>query len=375
MQRKVVLLRDAKKLTWPQIASAVRNLQKKKPSERTVRRYYGALSRLCGRVRTKYANCGRTATKVTKAVETLIVKRLRALRTKMVCTARTLQHEVARATGTNVSRSSVQRVLKTMGYKWLAKRQKRKYSARARAARVDFAKKALRFGVAELKQRLALAMDGVVLTMPPVDPTDRLNFCRQGEPRMWRKPAEGLSPALAGDDPFGKQVPLTRAVPLWGGCSSKGFAAVLFHATKKLTVPEWRRAVDRGLLTKALLRLKSQKKSGKFHVLCDNESFLRAAAVNVAHKKAHVQLWKIPPKSPDLNPVERFWSWLRQKLRAMDLADAVAKRRALTKPKYVARVKRVLRSKKAQAVAAACATGFRKVCKEVVAKKGAATHG
>ena len=105
MQRKVVLLRDAKKLTWPQIASAVRNLQKKKPSERTVRRYYGALSRLCGRVRTKYANCGRQATKVTKAVENLIVKRLRALRTKMVCTARTLQHEVARATGTNVSRS------------------------------------------------------------------------------------------------------------------------------------------------------------------------------------------------------------------------------------------------------------------------------
>ena len=304
MQRKVVLLRDAKKLTWPQIASAVRNLQKKKPSERTVRRYYGALSRLCGRVRTKYANCGRTSTKVTKAVETLIVKRLRALRTKMVCTARTLQHEVARATGTNVSRSSVQRVLKTMGYKWLAKRQKRKYSARARAARVDFAKKALRFGVAELKQRLALAMDGGVLT-----------------------------------------------------------------------VPEWRRAVDRGLLTKALLRLKSQKKSGKYHVLCDNESFLRAAAVNAAHKKAQVQLWKIPPKSPDLNPVERFWSWLRQKLRAMDLADAVAKRRALTKAKYVARVKRVLRSKKAQAVAAACATGFRKVCKEVVAKKGAATHG
>ena len=70
-----------------------------------------------------------------------------------------------------------------------------------------------------------------------------------------------------------------------------------------------------------------------------------------------------------------FWSWLRKKLRAMDLADAVAKRPALTKPLYVARVKRVLRSKKAQTVAAACATGFRKVRKEVVAKNGAATHG
>ena len=57
------------------------------------------------------------------------------------------------------------------------------------------------------------------------------------------------------------------------------------------------------------------------------------------------------------------------------MADAVAKRRALTKPEYGARVKRVMQSKKAQSVAAACAGGLRKVCKEVVAKKGAASRG
>ena len=59
-QRKVVLLRDVHHMPWPAIAAEVRNLKKKRPSERTVRRYYRAFSRRSGRVRTKYANCGHT---------------------------------------------------------------------------------------------------------------------------------------------------------------------------------------------------------------------------------------------------------------------------------------------------------------------------
>ena len=51
------------------------------------------------------------------------------------------------------------------------------------------------------------------------------------------------------------------------------------------------------------------------------------------------------------------------------------KKTTLTKALYSARVKRVLKTKKAHAVAAACTKGRRKVCKEVLAKKGAATHG
>ncbi len=81
-------------------------------------------------------------------------------------------------------------------------------------------------------------------------------------------------------------------------------------------------------------------------------------------------LWQIPAKSPDLNPVERFWGWLRKKLRAMDLANAVAKRHALGRMAYIARVKRVLKTMKAQRVASACAKGLRRVCME-----GAATRG
>ena len=374
-QRRIVLLRDVHKMPWPAITKKVRNLKNQKPGQRTVERCYRAFSRRAGRVRTKYDKCGQKAHKVTAKVEAFLVKKLRRLRTKTVCTSRTLQHAAAREKGVKLCVSWVRKLLTKKGYKWLPKRQKRKYSASAKKVRVAFAKKVVALGPAALRRRLALAMDGVVLSLPPADPTDRLNFCRQGGERMWRKPSEGLSPALAGDDPYGKQVPLSRAVPFWGGCSAGGFAAVFFHKTKKVSAGEWCRAVAKGNLKKALAKVKAKKDGGHWRVLCDNESFLRAKAVAAAHEKSGVKLWKIPAKSPDLNPVERFWSWLRKKMRAMDLADAVKKKRALTKAQYVARAKRVLASKKAQSVAGACAKGFRKVCKEVVAKKGAATHG
>ena len=64
-----------------------------------------------------------------------------------------------------------------------------------------------------------------------------------------------------------------------------------------------------------------------------------------------------------------------EKLRQMDLADAVAGRAVLGKTAYKARIRSILKTKKAQQVAAAHAASLRKVCKEVVAKKGAASSG
>ena len=87
MQRKVVVLRDARNKTWPEIQAAVRNLRGERPSLSTVQRCYRAFSVRGGRVRTKYANCGNKVHKVTKELETFLVRRLRQLRTKMVCTS------------------------------------------------------------------------------------------------------------------------------------------------------------------------------------------------------------------------------------------------------------------------------------------------
>ena len=72
---------------------------------------------------------------------------------------------------------------------------------------------------------------GVVLAMPPAEKTSSWNCCRYGEDFMWRRPSESFAPEQAGDDPYGQQVPMDRAVPLWGGCSAGGFAIVAFHVS------------------------------------------------------------------------------------------------------------------------------------------------
>ena len=127
-----------------------------------------------------------------------------------------------------------------------------------------------------------------------------------------------------------------------------------------------------GKLTAAIRALSPVRKRGPWHVLCDNESFLDAAPCAKAHTLKRIKLWHIPPRSPDLNPVEQVWAHLKRKLRAMDLADAVAQRPLLGKTAYKLRVRRLVRSRSFQRIAANVAMGLKKTCKEVIRKRGAA---
>ena len=127
-----------------------------------------------------------------------------------------------------------------------------------------------------------------------------------------------------------------------------------------------------GKLSDAILKLTPKAKK-PFTVLCDNESFLRAKESMRAYRAKRIVLWDCPPKSPDLNPVEMFWGWMRKKLRRMDLADLRKKRKPLGKVAYHARLKSVLNSVAAQKVAKNFANRLRKTCREVVDRKGAAS--
>ena len=157
--------------------------------------------------------------------------------------------------------------------------------------------------------------------------------------------------------------------------SAGGFSIVCVHQTKKLNAKDWLRVINKGQLTKAIKSLGPVKARGPWWVLCDNESFLRSKELGDAYSRNGINLWRIPPKSPDCNPVEKYWAWLRKKLRALDLADAVAKRPVLGKMAYTQRVRQVVASRKSQDVAKNCALGLRRVCKEILKKKGAASRG
>ena len=271
--------------------------------------------------------------------------------------------------------SGIRKLLLKKGYKWLPRSQKRMYSLEERRTRKAFARKVLRLTVAELRRQLAMSLDGVILTMPPKDATDRYNYCRFGEGHMWRKPCESNNPELAGDDPYGKQAPLARCIPMWGGIGAGGTGIVSFHENKKLTVEEWLKALRAGSFKKAILSTSPVSKRGPWTVLCDNEGFLHNKDAKALYRKGRIIMWHVPPKSPDLNPVEKFWAFLRKHLRAMDLKDAMADRPVLGKTAYRERVRRVMKSTKASRIAGRTLLSLRKSCLELIKKKGSATKG
>ena len=289
-QRRIVFLRDSKQLTWPQIAAKVTNLQNETPTPRLCAKYYFKLDNSVGHAQTKYHRCGLKPTKVTKEVKQFLVRRMLALRRQGPCTSTMLQLELAREKKQKLTPAYIRKILGNAGYKWLPRRQKRVYITVEQEQRLKFAKHVMSLTKAQLREKLSLAMDGVVLAMPPSEPNSRINFCRSGELYMWRKPGEAFRPQLAGADDYEHQVPLTRAIPLWGGLSEGGFAPILFHKTKKVNQGEWARAVEKGKLSDAIKSLNPVKLDGPWTVICDNEAFLRAKVCSAAHKAARVKL-------------------------------------------------------------------------------------
>ena len=166
---------------------------------------------------------------------------------------------------------------------------------------------------------------------------------------------------------------MSRAIPMWGGISAGGFHHVVYHADRKLDENEWSDVVRQGKLVAAIKALDPVNKRGPWWVIADNESFLRTALSKAAYRQQKIKLWGIPPKSPDLNPVEKFWGWVRKQLRAQDFADLRARRRVPGKTAYTLRVKKLLRSARAQRVASNIALGLKRVCKQVAKNKGAAS--
>ena len=168
---------------------------------------------------------------------------------------------------------------------------------------------------------------------------------------------------------------MDRALPMWGGVAPGGFRVVTFHQTKKLSTDEWVAALNAGKLRSALLAVNPQRRRGPWTVVCDGEGFLRAGAAKDAYQEQGITLLQIPPRSPDLNPVEKFWSWLRREPVKLDVADLKAKRAIPGKTLYRERVRRLCHSPRAQTAAGNIARSWRKTCQAVVKAKGAGFRG
>jgi transposase len=48
--------------------------------------------------------------------------------------------------------------------------------------------------------------------------------------------------------------------------------------------------------------------------IMDNATFHKSAKTKELIEQAGCQLLFLPPYSPDLNPIEKFWAWLKKKI-------------------------------------------------------------
>ena len=52
----------------------------------------------------------------------------------------------------------------------------------------------------------------------------------------------------------------------------------------------------------------------KIHIFCDNASYYRNKTVQAYLKTSRVELHFLPPYIPNLNPIERLWKWMKERV-------------------------------------------------------------
>ena len=373
--RRVFIMRTVQKMKWKVIQGKVFCRDKKtRPSLTNLRDHVREFQIGKEQRVYKYKNCGRKPRKLSRALELWIVSRLVALRKDIICTATTLQQEVAQKKGVTLNTGTIRKILKKHGYKWEPRSQKPQYSKEEKDVRLGFADEILTMTTQELQRDIAMSMDGVVLTLAPTDATQRENYCKVGFTHVYRKKDEAAKPELSGGNGYATQVPYARQCPMWGGIGVAGFGLVMFHKFRKVDSIEWVDSVESGEVRAACMEA-SGRSRGPWKILCDNESFLHTVAAQRAHAKARIELWHVPPRSPDLNPVELFWAKVRQWLRMMDLNDLRLKRPPVQKSILKERVKRLLKTRRARVTAKNIFSTLRKKALAVRKAKGGAIRG
>ena len=155
-QRKVVMLRDDKKMSWDKICDpkvgGVVNLEGNATCPDVAKRAYrNFFKRGKRKAKYNYNKCGRKRWKITKEIEAFLLSKLRAKRKSGICTSKTLQFLLAQEKGVAVDDSTIRKFLTAKGYRWLPRSQKRKYTDGDMVLRAEFAKRVLRMSKAQLR--------------------------------------------------------------------------------------------------------------------------------------------------------------------------------------------------------------------------------
>lgn len=105
-----------------------------------------------------------------------------------------------------------------------------------------------------------------------------------------------------------------KEIPANSGRSRINLSGIIDVIDHKVFVQE-----DKMLNTEATISFfrkieEAYPEKNRIHVFCDNARYYRNKAVTEHLKTAKVQLHFLPPYSPNLNPIERLWKWMKERV-------------------------------------------------------------
>ena len=206
---------------------------------------------------------------------------------------------------TEVSVRTVQRHLHRMGYSYVHSRRKGVLSDKDRKQRLAFAKHFKRNYRQDFWTKdVCFYFDGVSF-YHKFNPADQ---ARVPDSLIWRLPSEGLAPYCTAK---GSQVGSGgRVVKYFVGISYQE-GVVLCERYEKLNGQTF----NEFILKHFPRALKLSKKGRSRIFLQDGDPSQNSALAREALSKIKAQLFSIPPRSPDLNPIENFFHNIKADLR------------------------------------------------------------
>ena len=207
---------------------------------------------------------------------------------------------------TNVSYRTLVRTVNDAGYRWLKPRRKGLLSAADRQQRVRYARDALR------KYDENFWIDDVLLYL------DGVSFRHNNRPyndavcaggKMWRTSKEGLKYTSKGS----KNLPGGRTLHLLVGISHS-LGVVLAEEYEKLN-GHWFSQFAHRTLQKVLMDCAVVKNKEKLLFVMDNDPSQRSTLAKDALDEIGADLVEIPPRSPELNPIENVFHNIKRSLR------------------------------------------------------------
>lgn len=240
----------------------------------------------------------------------------------------TVKRMMARADLKDVSRRTVNRFLNKQGLKYLQARKKGLLSLKDRKKRVQFAKKVLKNQPEDFwTNKLAFYLDGVgfVYKRNPLDQA----LAPKG--RVWRTKSEGLLSGCTSRGEAcgtgGKYVKLIVAI-------SYGKGVICAERYEKMDGKFFSEFLKANFNT----MVKAAGKDSRTWVQ-DGDPSQNSHLAKEAMHQVRSDLFQIPPRSPDINPIENFFSLVKRALNE----DAIDKKiKHETMDEFESRIKRIM---------------------------------